>query len=74
MALVDEMLEHGRKKCPKITKSRFSPIAAESTSTRLQISQINVAGLLCIQFNFEVKWTLFGDDRKKIHHRPFESY
>jgi hypothetical protein len=54
-----------RKKCPKLRKFQCSPIAAESTSTQLQISQINVEELLCIQFNFEVKWTLFEDDRKK---------
>ena len=66
-------------------KFRFSPIAPECTSTRLQITQNLVEDLfLCILYNFEVKWTFFSEARinnskmmilpPKIHHRPFESY
>ena len=48
-------------------KFRFSPIAPGCTSTRLRITQNLVEDLfLCILYNFEVKRTLFGKDRKII--------
>ena len=48
-------------------KFRFSPIAPECTSTRLQITQNLVEdSFLYILYNFEVKRTLFGEARKII--------
>ena len=53
-------------------KFRFSPIAPRYTSTRLRITQNLVEDLfLCILYNFEVKRTLFGKDRKKFQDNVF---
>jgi hypothetical protein len=48
-------------------KFRFSPIAPECTSTRLQITQNReMDSFLYILYNFEVKRTLFGEAGKII--------